>query len=78
MKILLIISVFINIVLYFGWVDVGQYRNYVDSTIELGQQFTESDEFQAIKDNTSELGTQIINNAKKDGLGINQLEVDLK
>lgn len=62
-KILLLISVFINVVLYFWWVDVWQYRNYVDSTIELGKQFSESDEFQKMKDNTKEIGTQIIDKA---------------
>ena len=65
MKILLWISVFINIILYFGWIDVGQYRNYIDSTIELWKTFSESDEFQEIKDNTKKLGNQIIENANK-------------
>jgi len=64
-KILLIISLAINVILYFWLVDVWQYRNYVDKTIELWKKFAESDEFKEMKENTKDLWKQVIDNANK-------------
>ena len=65
LKILLIISIVINIVLYFWWIDVWQYRNYIDHSIELTKKIANSDEVQEMKTETTNLGKQIINNAQK-------------
>lgn len=40
-KILLFVSLVFNIALYFGWIDVGQYRNYVDKWFEVSKDLTD-------------------------------------
>ena len=37
-KILLIISLWFNIALYFNWIDVGQYKSYIDKWVQMGQE----------------------------------------
>lgn len=49
LKLALIISLFFNFSLYFGWMDVGQYRAYVDWTIQDVKDITASEEFQNLK-----------------------------
>lgn len=45
-KIILWISLAFNVALYFGWIDVGQYRNYVDKWIQTSKDIIQSPEFQ--------------------------------
>lgn len=40
-RILLIISLIFNVALYFGWIDVGQYRNYVDKWFQVSKDLTD-------------------------------------
>lgn len=49
LKLVLTISLFFNFALYFWWMDVGQYRNYVDGTIEDVKEIWASEEFQTLK-----------------------------
>jgi len=65
LKILLIISIFINVVLYFWWIDVWQYRNYIDHSIELTKKVANSEEVKEMKNETQNLWKQILNNAQK-------------
>lgn len=44
LKVLLIVSLFFNVALYFGWIDVGQYRDYVDQWIQSWRDIWNSEE----------------------------------
>ncbi|MCT4617569.1 MAG: hypothetical protein N4A38_05170 [Candidatus Gracilibacteria bacterium] len=44
-RILLIASLFFNAALYYGWMDLGQYRTYIDKLAKSGQEIIESDQF---------------------------------
>lgn len=43
-RIILLISIWFNAALYFGWMDLGQYRNYVNSRIEDIKEIANSEE----------------------------------
>lgn len=43
-RILFLISLGFNVALYFGWIDVWQYREYVDRGIKMWQEIAESEE----------------------------------
>ena len=62
LKVILFISLFFNVSLYLWWMDVWQYRWYVDSTIQDVKDITASEEFQKlqtlIKDKFSETYNQ--------------------
>lgn len=64
-RILLIISIWFNVVLYYWLIDLWQFRNYINSTIELGKQIWTSDEFKQFKNNTKELWKNILDNSQK-------------
>jgi hypothetical protein len=43
-KILFIFSLWFNVALYFDWIDIWQYREYVDKGIQIWQEIGESEE----------------------------------
>lgn len=49
LKVLLALSLFFNVSLYFWWMDLGQYRNYVDKWIETWKEILTSQEFANLK-----------------------------
>ena len=61
-KLILIVSLVFNILLYFGIIDLGQYRGYIDKWIEIWKKAYNSEEMQQFID----LGWKIIRNTKED------------
>jgi len=50
----LVASLFFNAALYYGWMDLGQYRAYIDNLAKEGQQIVESEQFQSLLSSVQE------------------------
>lgn len=92
-RIILLISLAFNIALYYGWMDIGQYRNYVDKSIEDLKEIANSDEVKnlgnligdKLKENTDELQSnldleQVAKDLQKNiiEVGVNQAKENLE
>lgn len=74
LKILLTISLFFNVTLYFWIIQVNEFRDYVDNFVSESEEFINSEEFQNILSNTEKVLSDIydeslsaiIDNTKED------------
>jgi len=53
-RIVLVASLFFNAALYYGWMDLGQYRTYIDNLAKDGQKIIESEQFQSLLSSVQE------------------------
>ena len=81
-RVLLVVSLVINVGLYYGWFDVGQYQNYVDKFIAEGREaFTKDPKLQqvveTVQDKVQEIYGKDADDVKQELEGASTDEVEL-